>query len=256
MPLAGDESAIRKYAQEMESLKKKVCAAVVPNILLPQAQKEAQLLQLCPAHGVIVAIPLSGCSKEDAAMKPNEFLLLLLPLPRLCLSADRNCPPAAAVVLHAGMHSLILVPACCRLGCQTCPWWSMPSWSMRWSAQASTCAASLAPPPQIWLSASQIQSCRTCSRWAQPPHCSPAPLGVEPEATKHYQQMLGLAVGSQAPSRPCPVLSSSNMSSSLMCACRRQLPGALSGNSAAELLPHDAAGCPQLCKALYLQRHQ
>ena len=39
MPLAGDEGAIRKYAQEMESLKKKVCAAVV-------------------------AAPLSGCSKE------------------------------------------------------------------------------------------------------------------------------------------------------------------------------------------------
>ncbi len=60
MPLAGDEGAIRKYAQEMESLKKKVCAAVAPNILLPQALTELQLLLLCPVDGVAVAAPLSG----------------------------------------------------------------------------------------------------------------------------------------------------------------------------------------------------
>ena len=71
MPLAGDEGAIRKYAQEMESLKKKVCAAVVPGILLPQALEQLQQLLLCPVNGISVAAPLSGpavCSKGDATM--------------------------------------------------------------------------------------------------------------------------------------------------------------------------------------------
>ena len=103
MPLAGDEGAIRKYAQEMESLKKKVCAAVVPNNLLPQALEGLQQLLLCPVNGVAVAAPLSRPSerrKGDAAMKiPNDCCW------RCRASADGSCPPAAAAVLDACMHT-------------------------------------------------------------------------------------------------------------------------------------------------------